>query len=56
MLLLLMKIFKKKKKKPPAHAYFKHRIFPKSFGGKIRHIWTDIIYRMNKEKTGACVL
>ena len=43
-------------KKNPAHAYFKHRIFPKSFGGKIRHIWTDVIYRMNKEKTGACVL
>ena len=43
-------------KKTPAHAYFKHRIFPKSFGGKIRHIWTDVIYRMNKEKTGACVL
>ena len=53
MLLLLMKI---KKKKKLAHAYFKHRIFSKSFGGKIRHIWTDVIYRMNKEKTGACVL
>ena len=54
MLLLLMKIFFKKKKL--AHAYCKHRIFSKSFGGKIRHIWTDVIYRMNKEKTGACVL
>ena len=39
-----------KKKKKLAHAYFKHRIFSKSFGGKIRHIWTDVIYRMNKEK------
>ena len=25
-------------KKKPAHAYFKHRIFTKFFGGKIRHI------------------
>ena len=25
------------------------RIFSKSFGGKIRHIWTDATYRMNKE-------
>ena len=24
--------------------------FSKSFGGKIRHIWTDATYRMNKEK------
>ena len=32
-----------------AHAYFGRRIFSKSFGGKIRHIWTDVTYRMNKE-------
>ena len=24
------------------------RIFSKSFGGKIHHIWTDVTYRMNK--------
>ena len=29
---------------------FEHRIFSKSFGGKIRHSWTDITYRINKEK------
>ena len=33
-----------------AHAYFGRRIFSKSFGGKIRHIWTDVAYRINKEK------
>ena len=32
-----------------------HRIFSKSFGGKIRHIWTDVTYRI-KKKIGACVL
>ena len=37
------------KKKKLAHAYFGRRIFSKSFGGKIRHIWTDAAYRMNKE-------
>ena len=25
------------------------RIFSKSFGGKIHHIWTDVTYRMNKK-------
>ena len=35
-----------KKKKKTAHAYFRHRIFSKSFGGKIRHIWTDVTYRV----------
>ena len=29
-----------KKKKKTAHAYFEHRIFSKSFGGKIDRIWT----------------
>ena len=29
---------------------FEHRIFSKSFGGKIRHSWTDVTYRINKEK------
>ena len=38
-----------KKKKKTAHAYLKHRIFFKSFGGKIRHIWTDVTERI-KEK------
>ena len=36
---------------------FEHRIFSKSFGGKIRHSWTDVTYRINKEKkNGAYVL
>ena len=26
------------------------RIFSKSFGGKIRHIWTDVTYRINNDK------
>ena len=34
---------KKKKKKR------RMRIFEKSFGGKIRHIWTEVTYRINKE-------
>ena len=33
----------------PAHAYFGRRIFSKSFGGKIRHIWTDVTYRKDNE-------
>ena len=36
------------KKKKSAHAYLGARIFSKSFGGKIHHIWTDVTYRMNK--------
>ena len=36
-------------KKKLAHAYFGRPYFSKSFGGKIRHIWTDATYRMNKE-------
>ena len=32
-----------------AHAYFRRRIFSKSFGGKIRHIWTDVTYRKDNE-------
>ena len=35
--------------KKVAHAYFKRRIFSKSFGGKIRQNWTDVTYRMNIE-------
>ena len=27
------------------------RIFSKSFGGKIRHIWTDVTYRINNDKS-----
>ena len=30
--------------------------FSKSFGGKISHIWTDVSYRLNKKKIGACVV
>ena len=30
---------------------FEHRIFSKSFGGKIRHNWTDVTYRIKKKKT-----
>ena len=33
-----------------AHAYFKRPYFSKTFGGKIRHIWTDVTYRINNEK------
>ena len=29
---------------------FEHRIFSKSFGGKIRHNWTDVTYRIKKKK------
>ena len=27
---------------------FEHRIFPKFFGGKICHIWTDVTYKAYK--------
>ena len=27
------------------------RIFSKTFGGKIRHIWTDVTYRINNDKS-----
>ena len=27
-----------------------HRIFSKSFGGKIHHNWTDVTYRIMKQK------
>ena len=27
------------------------RIFSKTFGGKIRHIWRDVIYRINNDKS-----
>ena len=40
----------KLREKKLAHAYFGRRIFNKSFGGKIRHIWTDLTYRLNKKK------
>ena len=46
--------FLKKKKKNGA-CVFKAPYFSKSFGGKIRHIWTDVTYRTNKGKIGACV-
>ena len=36
------------KKKNRRMRIFEHRIF--SFGGKIRHSWTDVTYRINKEK------
>ena len=29
---------------------FEHRIFSKSFGGKIHHNWTDVTYRIMKQK------
>ena len=29
---------------------FEHRIFSKSFGGKIRHNWTDVTYRTKKKR------
>ena len=29
---------------------FEHRIFSKSFGGKIHHNWTDVTYRIIKQK------
>ena len=29
---------------------FEHRIFSKSFGGKIRHNWTDVTYRIKKKR------
>ena len=28
---------------------FEHRIFSKSFGGKIHHNWTDVTYRIIKQ-------
>ena len=37
------------KKKKRRMRIFEHRFFPKSFGGKIRHIWTEVTYRINKE-------
>ena len=37
------------KKKKRRMRIFEHRIFSKSFGGKIRHIWTEVTYRINKE-------
>ena len=41
----LKKIISLTKKKKTAHAYF----WAPSFGGKIRHIWTEVTYRINKE-------
>ena len=32
---------------------FEHRIFSKSFGGKIRHNWTDVTYRIKKKTAHA---
>ena len=49
-LLAKLSTFALVKKKKTAHAYFRHRIFSKSFGGKIRHIWTDVTYRVKYEK------
>ena len=42
--------FKKKKKKRRMRI-FGHRIFSKSFGGKIHRIWTGFAYRINKIKS-----
>ena len=41
---------KLKKKKKTAHAYFWAPYFSKSFGGKIHHNWTDVTYRIMKQK------
>ena len=38
------------KKKNRRMRIFEHRIFSKSFGGKICHKWADVTYRMNKQK------
>ena len=46
---LKKKNFFKKKKEKRRMRIFEHRIFSKSFGGKIRHIWTEVTYRINKE-------
>ena len=43
------------KKKKLAHAYFRRRIFSKFFGGKIRHVWPDVTYRLNNLKKMARV-
>ena len=40
--------FKKKRRM----RIFEHRIFSKSFGGKIRHNWTDVTYRIKKKFFG----
>ena len=40
----------KLKKKNGACVIFEHRIFYKSFGGKIHHNWTDVTYRIMKQK------
>ena len=45
------------KKKIGACVFLSTVFFSKSFGGKIRHSWTDVTYRINKEKkNGAYVL
>ena len=36
--------------KKTAHAYFWAPYFSKSFGGKIHHNWTDVTYRIIKQK------
>ena len=38
-----------KKKKNGACVFLSTVFFSKSFGGKIRHIWTEVTYRINKE-------
>ena len=38
------------KLKKTAHAYFWAPYFSKSFGGKIRHNWTDVTYRIKLKK------
>ena len=37
-------------KKKTAHACFWAPYFSKSFGGKIRHNWTDVTYRIKKKR------
>ena len=39
-----------KTKKKRRMRIFEHRIFSKSFGGKIHHNWTDVTYRIIKQK------
>ena len=41
--------FTKLKKKKRRMRIFEHRIFSKSFGGKIHHNWTDVTYRIIKQ-------
>ena len=44
-----IQLHKAKKKKKRRMRIFEHRIFSKSFGGKIHHNWTDVTYRIIKQ-------